>query len=275
MTPSLPSRRTVLVLSTSFDLVARLRRVVGPGVELVRHARVTDALEALSARPPIALLLEPTDARGTGTLPLLTAARRADPEMPIVAIVRRSTGWSPETVAILGAQPSAVSLEEDLDLDSVVRALGARLRQAEFMERIWPQVADDVPEALRPLVRLALGSAAGPMSVASVASALGLHRKTLWSQCRRHGVGSAQAMVTWCRLLAASHALRNSSRPIDVIAEDLAFASPTALRNAIRRHLGTTATALREPEGERLACNGFRRWLRGTPPRHGTLSNVA
>ena len=273
--PSAPSRRVVMMLCTSFDLVTRLRRELGDGVELVRHSRVTDALESLTTCLPLALLLEPTDARGTGALPLMAAARRRDPEMPVIAIVRRATGWSAATVALLEAQPTAVSVEEDHDLTSVVRALAARLTQAALVARIWPQVEDDVPEALRPLVRVALARATGPLSVEAVADALGLHRKTLWSQCRRHGVGSVQAMMTWCRLLAASHALQTSSRPIDVIAEDLAFASPTAMRNSIRRHLGTTASALRGQKGERLACNGFRRWLRGAPPPHVTMSDVA
>ena len=82
-------------------------------------------------------------------------------------------------------------------------------------------------------------------------------------------------MLMWCRLIAAAHALRVSARPIDVIAEELAFASPTALRNAIRRHLGTTATVLRTGEGERLACNGFRRWLRAAKQHADTMSDVA
>lgn len=280
--PSVP-RPAVLVLGTSFALVARLRRAFGEDVELVCHARIVDAIEVLASRPLLGVLVEPADARGTLAAPLVVAARRIDASLPVFGIVSRAAGWSPATVALIEAHPTVVAVEEDLDLVSVARVLSSRLWQSVMVARIWPQLAADVPEPLRPLVRAALARASAPLSVGDVADALGLHRKTLWSQCRRHGAGSAQEMMTWCRLLAAAHALGRSARPIDAIAEDLAFASPTALRNAIRRHLGTTASALRAGEGERIACEGFRQWLRAASPAasaagspHGvTMSDVA
>lgn len=272
-------RPAVLILGTSFALVARLRRAFGEEVELLCHARIVDALEALAARSVLAVLVEPTDARGTLAAPLVTAAHRLDAELPVFAIVSRAAGWSAATVALLEARPTAVAVEEDLDLASVARVLAARVQRSVMVDRIWPQVAADVPVPLRPLVHAALARATGPISVTEIADALGVHRKTIWSQCRRHGAGSAQGVLTWCRLLAAAHALGSSARPIDAIAEDLAFASPTALRNSIRRHLRTTASALRAGEGERIACDGFREWLRAATPDavpHGvTMSDVA
>jgi AraC-like DNA-binding protein len=113
------------------------------------------------------------------------------------------------------------------------------------------------------VVRLALARAAAPLPVADFALALGLHRKTLWSQCRRHGVASVQVLMMWCRLIAVTRALRVRRESVERIANELEFASPTALRNATRRYLGVTPSVLREAGGEDLACAGFRRWLRG------------
>jgi AraC-like DNA-binding protein len=232
-------------------------------------------------------LLEPRDANGTPTAPLAGESRRfarGREGPPFLALVRRSAPWCAATVALLEARPAAVLVAEDLDLGVVVRTISTRVQRAVFVADVWSDLEPDVPAGLRSLVRAALSRAEAPLSVEAVAAELGLHRKTLWSRCRRHGVGNAQALMTWCRLLAVEHALRTCTRPVDAIAEELAFASPTALRNAVRRHLRTTPSGLRaapskigdDGRARGLACEGFRAWLRGLPsPPDVMLSDVA
>ena len=214
----------------------------------------------------------PSDHAAVARLPLVRGAEA----IPVLALVRRSAPWCAATIALLESHPDQVLIVEELDLGCVVRALSTRLRRAEFVCAVWGELEADVPEGLRPLVRIALARAAEPLSVQGIADAMGLHRKTLWSRCRRHGVGSAQALMTWCRLLAVAHALRTCTRPVDAIAEELAFASPTALRNAVRRHLRTTPSALRAAGGEQVAYAEFRAWMRRLqPPPDVTLGDVA
>lgn len=273
----LPSPRpTLLVVATAFDAVERVRRALGGEFALERCATVAEARTRLEGRVA-GLLLEPVDSRGLPTAPLIRLARAAGGAAPpVLAMVRRAAPWCPATVALLEAHPTVVLVAEELDLGSVQRALSTRLQRAEFVHAVWAELEADVPEGLRPLVRVALARAGEPLSVQAIAADLGLHRKTLWSRCRRNGVASVQALMTWCRLLAVEHALRTCTRPVDAIAEELAFASPTALRNAVRRHLHTTPTALRQEEGARVACAEFRAWMRArrTPPAV-TLSDVA
>lgn len=279
----------LLVVATAFEAVERVRRALVGEIALERCTTVAEASawlaerDARDGRTSVAgLLLEPVDSRGAPTASLIKRVRAADgASCPVLALVRRSAPWSPSTVALLEAHPTLVLVAEELDLGSVQRALATRLQRAEFVHAVWGELEDDVPEGLRPLVRIALARAGEPLSVQAIADDLGLHRKTLWSRCRRHGVASVQALMTWCRLLAVEHALRSCTRPVDAIAEELAFASPTALRNAVRRHLRTTPTALRREAGARVACAEFRVWIRSRPatppvaPPAVTMSDVA
>jgi len=277
-------RPALVVVATAFEAVERVRRALGEEFAVVRCATVAEARVALAGpriteRRIAGLMVEPRDARDAATAPLVRLVReraRTADAIPVLAMVRRSAPWCPATVALLEAHPAVVLIVEDLDLGAVVRALATRLRRAAFVGAAWRALEQDVPAELRPLVRVALARAAEPLSVQAIARDLGLHRKTLWSRCRRHGMGSMQALMTWCRLLAVEHALRSCSRPIDAIAEELAFASPTALRNAVRRHLRTTPSALREERGEGVVCAEFRAWMRRLrPPPCVTMGDVA
>ncbi len=263
--PTQPESQTVVVVSTAFEAVEALRRALTPVVSVARHADAVEARAALhgdAGRRVAGLVLEPVDRADRPTAPLVSVARAQRPDLPVIALVRRNARWCAATVALLEARPTAVGVVEDLDLDAIARALAVPVRDALFVDRVWGEVAADVPAGLRPLLRSALARATGPLTVQGLADAMGVHRKTLWRRCRAEGVEDVQALVTWCRLLAAEHVLRACSRPVDAVAEDLAFASPTALRNAIRRYLGTTPTTLRAPSHGRLACEGFRAWVR-------------
>lgn len=257
----------MIVVSTAFEAVETLRRALAPAFTLQRCTTVAQAEVTLATLGGPAgcagLLLEPTDAADRPTAPLARAARAVQPSLPVIALARRTARWCTATLALLELPPTMVTVAEDLDLGSVRRALGDRLRDADFVARVWGELEGDVPGPLQPLLRFALERSARPLTVQSLADAMGLHRKTLWSRCRRHGVDHPQELVTWCRLLAAEHALRECARPVDAVADDLAFASPTALRNAIRRHVGTTPSALRAPDAPRAVSDGFRAWMRG------------
>jgi AraC-like DNA-binding protein len=271
-------RDPLIVVATAFEAVERVRRALRDEFALIRCATVEEAVRAIArasadGRRVAGAILEPRDARGTPTASLV---RRVDEHVPVFALMRRAAPWCAATVALLEARPTHVLIAEELDVGSVVGALSTRMRRAAFVSATWGSLEPDVPVGLRPLVRIALGRADAPLSVQGIADALGLHRKTVWSRCRRHGLGSVQALMTWCRLLAVEHALRTCTRPVDAIAEELAFASPTALRNAVRRYLRTTPSALRAGGAQGRVSEEFRAWMRGlrAPPEEG-LGDVA
>jgi AraC-like DNA-binding protein len=264
-------RPVVLVVTTAFSVGARVHRALGHAFDVVPVATVAGGFRVLEARVVAALLLEPEDAARARTAPLVAAARARRPALPVAAILRRSAGWSGAALALLDARPTTVLVAEDLDLRSVLRALASHVQEAALVDGVWPLLEDAVPPGLRALVRHVLAQASHAVTVPAAARALGLHRKTLWSRCRRHGVESVQVLVMWCRLIAAAHALRTRVGTVDAVAAELGFASPPALRNAIRRYLGVTATELRTEGGEGLACRAFGQWLRRAGARAAAM----
>jgi AraC-like DNA-binding protein len=261
-------------VTTAHTVGVRVHRALGHAFEVVPVATVAAARRILAARVVAALLLEPEDAQRVRTATLVHEARLRRAALPVAALLRRDSGWSAAAVALLDARPTTVLVAEDLDLRTVLRALATHVHEVSLVDGVWPLLEDEVPPGLRTLVRHVLSRATRATTVPDAALGLGLHRKTLWSRCRRHGVESVQVLVMWCRLIAAAHALRTREGSIATIAEELAFASPTALRNAIRRYLQVTATELRAEGGELLVCRAFGRWLRRAESREEAQSRA-
>jgi len=276
ITLAVADRPVLLVLSVDYVAIERVRRGVDGAFVLQRCATIAQALEVLGSARPAGVLVSALDGAGARTAPFVTQLRALCGAVPVVALLRRADSLSPAALALIGVAPTIVVTVEDLDLSSVMRALTGRVWRMDFVAAVWPLLEADIPRPLQPMLRYALARAGEPLRVQAIADALGVDRKTLWRRCRAHGMQNMRALTRWCRLLAAAHALRTHTDSVDAIAEDLAFASPTALRNTIRRCLRTTPTALRYAGGERMACAAFRAWLRRkAQPPAVTLGDVA
>lgn len=276
ITSAVADRPVLLALSVDYVAIERVRRGVDGDFVLLRCATVAQALETLGVARPAGVLVSALDGAGARTAPFVPQLRALCGSVPVVAMLRRADSLSPAALALIAVAPTVVVTVEDLDLPSVMRALTGRVWRTDFVATVWPLLEADVPRALRPMLHYALARAGEPLRVQDIADALGVDRKTLWRRCRAHGMQNMRALTRWCRLLAAAHALRTHAGAVDAIAEDLAFASPTAMRNTIRRCLRTTPTALRYSGGERLACAAFRAWMqRKAPPHVVTLGDVA
>lgn len=267
MTETLPltsHRSRILVLSTSFVVASRLRMSIAreADYECLCVTTVVRAREALEDGRIVGLVLEAEDARGHPAAPLAHRARDGNVRRPVIALLRRSEGWTASALALIAEHPALIALIEEFDPVAVLRAITGDRPTAQLLADTWPHLSAAVPAALHPVVRLALARADAPLPVPELARALGVHRKTLWQRCRRAGVPSPQVLLMWCRLVAASHALRTRGESVERIANQMEFASPTALRNATRRYLGVTPSELRDTGGEVVACRAFGAWLR-------------
>ena len=250
---------SVLTLSPSRDVVAQVRRALRGTHEVRPCATVVEARALLTHGHVAALVMESVDAHGVPTAPLAKVGG-AMGRLTVIALVRRAEGLTPSTLALLDTRPAAIAAVEDLDLACVARALGIGLDAAAFTVGALPPLAA-VPAGLRPVLDAALAHGREPLTVPLLARTLGWHRATLWGRCRQHGVRSVEMLIVWCRLIVAARALRTGAGSVEAIAHDLGFASPSALRNLLRRYLGITATELRLGGGEAIAAQAFARWL--------------
>ena len=113
------------------------------------------------------------------------------------------------------------------------------------------------------------------MTVAAVAQALGVHRKTLVNQCSRAKLPPPATVLGWCRLFLAAALLERKSYAIERIALELDYPSSTALRNTFRRYVGATATEVRAQGGLEFVLDCFARRLEEAPRwRHGAAAKI-
>ena len=118
-------------------------------------------------------------------------------------------------------------------------------------------IADSVQSALLRLLPPALHSIADTVlsrpdnatSVERVASAMGVHRKTLVNRCGRSSFLKPAEVILWCRLAMVGRMLEHTGATVESIALTLGFASHTSLRNFMKKYTGSTATELRKSGG--------------------------
>jgi len=108
-----------------------------------------------------------------------------------------------------------------------------------------------VPKRLRPYAEAAVRNPARN-TITAVCEHLNIHRQTPQTWCRKEGFLRAEELLIWSRLLFTGALLELTSRTLESIANELEYASPTALRNQLKSYTGLTATQIRERGFEAL-----------------------
>ncbi|HKS07081.1 MAG TPA: AraC family transcriptional regulator [Gemmatimonadaceae bacterium] len=129
---------------------------------------------------------------------------------------------------------------------------------------IAERVARVVPGSVRHIVRFAVEQGDRPRSVSELAAAVGIPRKSLDRQLAGTIPVTARELLTWGRLIAVSMRLTDPSVTTSRIAEELAFASPSALRNLLQRYARLTPTELRRAGCTEHMVNAMVAALRAT-----------
>ena len=160
----------------------------------------------------------------------------------------------------LGMEDYGVSLRAVLDLAK--RQCGA--------EWVMERLSRIVPSLLHPMLEATLARPDAIRSLPDLASALGVHRKTLFNHCRRVGFLAPAELIAWARLTMVAYMLETTPCTVERIAIELGYASDTALRNTIKRYTGRRAGEIRaaggvEPVIQALGAR-VRRGPDGGPP---------
>jgi AraC-like DNA-binding protein len=126
-------------------------------------------------------------------------------------------------------------------VDQAIRSAGVEEIIGDVVERLKP-----LPERAREIAVHCMRRAfVTPLTVASLAGELQVHRRTLVYQLRTAGFPPPAGLIGWCRLLVSAHLLDHTDRTVSDIARELHFITPSHYRGTVVRYTGFTPTALR------------------------------
>jgi AraC-like DNA-binding protein len=254
-----------------------------------QRTRLTDALRgraklrfADSREALIELLRTTTDAVDVVVIPAGTTGVVGSPQLvrdiiaqrPRAAIVAYCELLSPLATDVRALAAAGVHqfLFSGIDDHGVaLRNVLAAARQQRAAERVQQRMASLVPPSLHSIVETVLARPDLIVGIRPLAAALGVHRKTLFNRCEREHFMHPAELLVWTRLALVGYLLETTGCTVETIALELAYPSPTALRNTLKRHTGRTARQLRERGGLAPVLDAFARRIadaRGDPPLH-------
>lgn len=241
---------------------ARFREALRGRADFVAVATCRELRALVTTRSVAAAIVEPRDADGLLTAPTVRWLREGFPHMPVIAYCTVAQIAAADLLALAQADVSALVVQGIDDAGALLESALEDAGDRALARRAWASVRDDVPAAARPVVELCLASARQAPTVADVARALGVHRKTLGDRLARAGLPTPQAILGWCRLLLAARLMEDPHRPLERIALDLRFPGAASLRNMLRRYTGLSPREVRERGGFELVLASFQDDLR-------------
>ena len=222
-----------------------------------------------------AVILEAQDAAGVPTTSFVAQLRDHLPAVPIIGYCDVAPRRGGDAVALVRAGVHDIVLRGVDDGALALRDAVLGASHCTAANRVMSVLTAIVQPSVLPLLEHCVRFGRRPMTVAAVAQALGVHRKTLVNQCSRSKLPPPAIVLGWCRLFLAAALLERKSYAIERIALELDYPSSTALRNTFRRYVGATATEVRAKGGLEFVLACFERRLKEAPRwRHGAAAEV-
>lgn len=258
-----------VVCLVSPEHVARIRDELRGEPGRLVFVRSLDQLRAACERLGTqlrAVVLEPIPGDRRPTAPFVADLRARAPDLAILGYCAAARDCSREVLDLAKAGVDQLVFPERHEAAAALRRALHAAQLASVSARVLARLPDRLLPRLKQLIKFCLDYPAIATSVAEVAACLGVDRRTLSSACACAGSVGPEALVSWCRVLAASHLLRVSGASVEQVALELDFSSGAALRNMIRRHAEMRTSELRAHDGSERLLSGFLRSLRGRSP---------
>lgn len=238
----------------------RIARAMADRAEVVPVDTVHEVLALVTthAQRPRVVLVEPSDRDGRYTAPTVRRLVVHHPDVPVVAYVRPSAAQANAIRDLAVAGAHELLFEGLADSGHALRGVLQSARQGCASAYLLSQVRDAVPALVLPFVELCLRHPERTPQVTAAARVLGVHRKTLASHCRSAGTPPPQELLSWCRVLLATHLLSAGGMTVDATIAQLELPSAGALRNLMRRYAGMSPTAVRERGAYARVVGAFR-----------------
>ncbi len=206
------------------------------------------------------VVIEMEDPWGVSTLPVVREIKADYPSIPIVLYCALSASNSRDMLEFAKAGVNELVLR---DVDDVRGPLATALTEAGNRRSamvIFEEIADLVPQNVGTMIRYCLENGRRPLTVEEVASALGVHRKTLVDRLSHVGM-TPSAVISWCRLLVSAKLLEDPGHTVEQVALLLDFPSGTSMRNMVKRYTGLRTTEVRQNGGLRCVLHAFKQKL--------------
>ena len=250
----------VAALVLSREGLARLRDGLR-GVASVRPVTTCRELLAAVQGGASVIVAELRDAEGAATAPTVRRLRDGFPLLPVLAYVSLDRTDGRDLLDVANAGVSGMIVRGVDDVGVALRGALAAAQDDATARRAMAELTAVVPAPARVVVEYCLTHARQGPTVAEVARALGMHRKTLCARLVRSGLPSPQAVIGWCRLLHAARIMEDAGRPLEHIALQLNFSSAASLRNMLARYTGLRPGEVRETGGFVCVLHALRRAL--------------
>ena len=222
--------------------------------------------------PLAAVIAEPRDAEGVPSGPTLSRLRERRPGLSLVGYCGAGHEHSGAILELAAAGVHELMFKGMDESRHVLASVLARATHANAASSVLAVVMPRLSEAAQPYVSYCVHHAREDFDVEELASAFGLHRKTLIQRLREADLPTPSALIAWCRLFMVAHLLHTGDRAVDDIALALDFPSPGALRNLVKRYTGARPLELRARGGVRAVLEHFLSpdaFGRTAPPEEG------
>lgn len=208
-----------------------------------------DELRAACADPAAdcgGVLVEARDGNGDSTRPFIEAIVGGDNRIPVIGYAD-GDGQDADAIAdLLEAGVHEMVLRGVDDMVPFLALKFARADETRAAAAALARISSMLPVRLLPVARYLLAFPRDGHSVADVASALGINRKTLTNWCASESCPPPRVLITWCRLLLAAELLQAPRLPVEHVADSLSFPSASAFRNLCQRYFGFRPRRLKE-----------------------------
>ena len=208
-----------------------------------------------------ALILEAQDLSGVPTMPFVAQVSDSLPAVPILGYCDVGPRRGGEAVALIRAGVHDIVLRGVDDGVLALRDAVVGASHTTAANRVISALRPLMHPSMLPLLEHCLTFGRRPIGVGAAAQALGVHRKTLVNLCARAKLPPPAMLIGWCRLFLVAALLERKSYTVERIANELDYPSSTALRNAIRRYVGVTATGVRDRGGLQFVLDHFARQI--------------
>lgn len=241
------------------------------GHAAVRFCDATDELLLLVTNGLAGVVVaDLRDRTGASTLPTVREIREGFPSVPVVAYCELTPDTSREILALARVGVNDLILRGVSDVGVALRSAIVSAQDHCGAKGVLEALSPLIPASIVPFMNYCLEHARRSLSVAEVATALGVHRKTLVDRLAAANLPTPSAMIAWCRLVLAARLLEDPGRSVEQIALLLDFPSATSLRNMLKRYTGLRPGEIRENGGVHCVLHVMKRTLwpavRGAAP---------